>query len=107
MPTQMAVERAVAWIGGQPRRQEGAGRVWVALLIGEMRAGVRCPRIDRVLRKGFFVLRAGVVVLPVLREGHAVVGRDPPVVPVVRGKPVQQGEQRALLPGAAGTGDQA
>jgi hypothetical protein len=39
-----------------------------------------------------------------------VVGREPPVVAVVRGKPVQQVQQvqqRALLPGAAGTADQA
>ena len=66
MPTQMAVERAVAGIGGQPRRQEGAGGGGIAFLVGEMRGGVRRPWVGRGSAEGTLDLRAGGVVLAVL-----------------------------------------
>ena len=64
VPAQMAVERAVARIGGQPRRQKGAGCVRIALLVAEVRAGVRRPRVVGVLGEGSIDLWAGVISCP-------------------------------------------
>ncbi len=72
-----------------------------------MRAGVRRPGVVWVLGEGSIDLWAGGIPLSILRERHAVMGREPPIVAVAWGKPVQQIQQRAFLPGAAGTADQA
>src|SRR5881398_2243599 len=100
MPAQVAIQQAVTRIGGEPSRQEVAGRVWLAVLIAEVRAGVRYPRVARVLRKGSSDLRAGGIPLAILRQRHAMMGREPPIIAIARGKPVQEVQQRAFLPGA-------
>src|SRR5579863_4450515 len=107
MPTQVAVQRGVTRIGGKPRLEEGASGVGIALFVIEVGAGVRRPRVLRVLGEGSIDLWAGGIVLSVLRERHAVMGGEPPIVAVARGKPVQQVQERAFLPGAAGTANQA
>ena len=107
MPTQMAEQQAIARICGEPGRQEAASGVRIALLVAQVRTGVSCPGVVRVLRERSIDLRASGVSLSILGERHAVMGREPPIVTVARGKPVQQVQQRALLPGAAGTADQA
>jgi hypothetical protein len=98
MPIQVTVQRAVARKGRKPRRQEGPGRVRIALLIAEVRAGVRGPGVFGVL---------GRLSLSILRERHPVMGRKPPVVAVDGRKVFQQVQQSAFLPCAAGTADQA
>jgi hypothetical protein len=65
-----------------------------------MRAGVRRPWVGRVLHQGSVELRAGGIVLSVLRERHVMMGREPPIVAVARGEAIQQVQQCALLPGA-------
>ena len=82
------------------------GPVWIALLVAEMRASMRRPWIFRVLGEGALDLRAGSVALSVFRQRHAVMGSEPPIIAVARGQPVQQFQQHAFLPGAAGTADQ-
>src|SRR6266700_1102965 len=100
MPTQMAIQRTVARIPGQPRCQEVAGGVRITLLIAEMRASVRRPRVVRITPQRSIDLRTRGSVLAVLRQRYAVMRREPPIVAVVRGKPNQQVQQRAFLPGA-------
>src|SRR5437763_6682535 len=107
MPIQVAIQRAVTPIGGKPRRQKGAGRVCIALLIAQVRQGMRCPGVLGALSEGSFDLWTGGISLSILRQRHAVMGHEPPIVAVTRGKPVEQLQQRALLPGPAGTADQA
>ena len=68
---------------------------------------MRRPRVCRVLGEGAIDLWAGGIALSVPRERRPVMGGEPPLVAVARGKPVQQLQQRALLPGAAGAADQA
>jgi hypothetical protein len=106
MPAQMAVERRVARIGWQPARQEFAPAIRIALLVAEMRAGVRRPGIFRVLGERALDLRASGVALAVLRQRHAVMRREPPIVAVARRQFVEQVEQHPLLPGPAGAADQ-
>ena len=65
-------------IDGEPRHQKGAGRVGIAFLIAEVRAGVHRPRIVRVLREGSIDLWPGGITLPILRERHTVMGCDRP-----------------------------
>src|SRR5690348_13514462 len=72
-----------------------------------MCAGVRCPRVLGILRQGSFDLWPGGISLSILRERHAMMSREPPIVAVGRGKIVQQVEERALLPGSTGIADQA
>ena len=107
MPTQMAIQRTVARIAVQPRCQEAAGRVRIALLIAEMRARMRSPGVVQILPERSIDLRLCGSVLAVLRQRHAVMRGEPPIVAVVRGKPNQQVQQGAFLPGATGTADQA
>jgi hypothetical protein len=49
MPIEVAPQGTVARISGEPRHDEFAGPVRVALLIAEMGAGVRRPGIFRIL----------------------------------------------------------
>src|SRR4029077_18777159 len=81
--------------------------VWIALLIAKVRQSVCCPGIFRVLGERSFDLWAGGMALSILRERHAVMGCEPPVVVPARREVFQQLQQRALLPGAAGIADQA
>ncbi len=67
-----------------------------------MGASVRRPRIGRVLRKGSVNLRVGGSVLAVLRERHCRSRRSTTSRRRSTGKPLQPGQQRALLPCAAG-----
>src|ERR1700749_4500427 len=107
MPTQVAIQRGIARAGREPRGEEGAGRVYIALLVAEVSASVRCPGILRVLREGSINLWAGSTALSIFRKRHAGMGREPPIVAIARGKPVEQRQQRTFLSGAAGTADQA
>src|SRR6266852_3977604 len=68
---------------------------------------MRRPGVVRVLGEGAIDLGTGGSWLSILRERHAMMGREPPIVPVARGKPVQQVQERAFLPGAAGTANEA
>ena len=107
MPAQVAVQRAVTRIGREPRRQEGAGRVRITLLVAE------CARACAA--QGFFgfcarersIFGLAASSLSVLRQRHPVMRREPPIIAVARRKLVQQFQQHALLPGAAGAADQA
>src|SRR5262249_16946034 len=90
MPADVAIKLGVARIGGEPRRKEGAGRLGFALLVAEMRAGVRSPRVVRVLRERAVDLRMGGGVLSVLRERHAMMGGEPPIVAIAWGKTIQK-----------------
>ena len=107
VPAQVAEERAVARIGGKPGRQKGASGIGVTLLIAQMPESMCRPGVLRVLGEGALDFRAGGVALSVFRKRHAVVRREPPIVPIARGQPFEQFQQHALLPGAAGTADQA
>ena len=68
---------------------------------------MRRPGVVRVLCEGSIDLWAGGIPLTVLRQRHSVMRGEPPVVAVARREPVQQRQQHALLPGPAGTADQA
>src|SRR5271169_3122927 len=94
-------------ISRKPRHQEGAGRVWIALLVAEMRAGMRRPGVLGVLGEGTIDLRAGSLSLSIFRERHTMVGREPPIIAIARCKPVEQLQQHTFLPGTAGTANQA
>src|SRR5258707_9137514 len=48
MPTQVAVERGIARVGGEPGSEEGSGRGRITLLVAKVRAGVRGPGVGRV-----------------------------------------------------------
>src|SRR5258705_12327020 len=52
MPAEMAMEKPVARIGGEPGRQIGAGRVRLAALVTNMGEPVRTMRVVRVRRDG-------------------------------------------------------
>src|SRR5437764_15439044 len=68
---------------------------------------MRRPGVVRVLGEGSIDLWASRLSLSIFRERHAMMGREPPIVAIARRKAVEQLEQRAFLPGAAGTTDQA
>src|SRR5579863_7828022 len=103
VPVEMAVERAIARVAGQPGRKESAGAVRVALFVAEMRAGMRHPRVFRVLRKGAVYDRPRRLAVAILRQRHAVMSAEPPVVSAIAWRElVEQSEQRALLVGAPG-----
>ena len=68
---------------------------------------MRSPGVLGVLGEGSFDLWAGGLSLSILRKRHAMMGREPPIVAITRGEPLQQVEERPFLPGAAGVADQA
>src|SRR4051812_43912990 len=68
---------------------------------------MRRPGVLRILRERAIDLWAGGIALTVLRKRHAVMGGEPPIVAIARGKPVEQVEQSAFLPDAPGAADQA
>src|SRR5271165_2555169 len=102
VPAQMAVKIPIPRIGGEPRPQKIASGPRLAVLVAEMRLGVRAVRVARVLRQRPRDLRARGVALPDLDERQPVMAGKPPVVAVMRGKGVHQRDLLALLPNAAG-----
>src|SRR5918996_601518 len=50
MPAEMAVEKALPRISGEPRGQEGARRLQIAALVTDVSDAVRAMRIVRVRR---------------------------------------------------------
>ena len=107
MPAQMAVEKSVARIGGEPGGQVGAGRVRLAALVADMREAVRAMRVVRVRRHRSLDLRPGGGELPILGQRHGMMGEEPEIVAVMRGEAVHQHRDLVLLPDAAGGADQA
>src|SRR6516165_9950875 len=105
MPAQMTVEKAVARIGGEPRREKGAGRVRVTALVAHMGETMRTVGVFRVRRYRTFDLRSGRRELPILGQRHGVIGREPKIVAVVRGQVVHHLRDLALLSDAAGAAD--
>jgi hypothetical protein len=63
--------------------------VRIALLIREVREGVRRPGVLRVLGEGSFDLWASGIPLSILRERHPMMGREPPIVAVAGRKLVR------------------
>ncbi len=59
MPAQMAVEKALARIGGKPRDEKGARRVRLAAFVADMGEAVRAVRVVRVRGQGLLDFRAG------------------------------------------------
>ena len=107
MPAQMAMEKPIARIGGEPGGQVGAGRVRLAALVTNMREPVRAMRVVRVRRHRSLDLRPGGGELPILGQRHGMIGQEPPIVAVMRGEAVHQHRDLVLLPDAAGGADQA
>jgi hypothetical protein len=68
----------------------GAGGIRIALLIAEVGPGVRRPGVVRVLEERPVDLWARGIPLSILRERHAMMGREPPIIAVARGKSVEQ-----------------
>src|SRR4051812_6794047 len=97
MPVQMAVEKSVARIGGEPRGQKGASRVPLATLVTDMYERVRTKRVVRVGHYGSLDLRPRGRKLPVLGERHGMMGQEPKIVAVTRGEAVQQHRDQVLL----------
>jgi hypothetical protein len=65
MPAQMAVEKSIARIAGEPGGQVGACRVPLAALVADMREPVRAMRVVRVLHHRSLDLRPGGGELPI------------------------------------------
>ena len=91
MPIQMAVEKSLARIGGEPGRQETAGRGRLAFLVADVRERVRAMRVVRIEGNRSLDLHAGRRVLAVLRQRHGMMGQKPEIVAVVRGEAVHTG----------------
>src|SRR6516165_4494487 len=101
----MTVEKAVARICGEPRREKGAGRVRVAALVADMGETMRAMRVVRVCRHRLLDLRSGRRELPILGQSHGVIGREPKIIAVVRGQAVDHLRDLALLSDPAGAPD--
>src|SRR5215510_13653971 len=101
----MPIEKPVARICGEPRREKGAGRVRVAALVADMGETMRAMRVVRVCRHRLLDLRSASRELPILGQRHGVIGREPKIIAVVRGQAVHQLCDLALLSDAAGAAD--
>ncbi len=107
MPAQMAIEKALARIGGEPRGQEGAGRVRLTALVTNMGEAMRAMRIVRVRRHGLLDLRPGRRELTILGQRHGVIRQEPEIIAVMRREAVHQHRDLVLLSDAAGAANQA
>src|ERR1700746_3579 len=101
----MPIEKPVARICGEPRREKGAGRVRVAALVADMGETMRAMGVVWVCRHRLLDLRSGRRELPILGKRHRVIGREPKITAVVRGQIVHHLSDLALLSDAAGTAD--
>jgi hypothetical protein len=81
----MPIEKPVARIYGEPRREKGVGRLRFAALLADMGETVRAMRVVRVRRHRLLDLRSGRRELPILGQRHGVIGREPKIIAVVRG----------------------
>src|SRR5262245_52517713 len=73
MPGEMAMEEAVAWIGGEPLREVAPRLLAPAALVADMGEAVRAVRVVRIRRHRLLDLRPRAVELPVLGERHGVI----------------------------------
>src|SRR6266446_2469824 len=102
MPAQMAIEKAFPRISGEPRGEKGARRIKLAALIANMSEAMGTMGIVRVRRHGSLDLRPRVAKLPILGQGHGVIGDKPEIVAIVGGQAVHQSRDLVLLSDAAG-----
>src|SRR5713101_4962879 len=103
----MAIEKAFPRISREPRGEEAAPRIKLAALVANMSEAMGTMRIVRVRRYGSLDLRPGVAKLPILGQGHGVIGDKPEIVAIARGQAVHQSRDLVLLSDAARAADQA
>src|SRR5262245_46281657 len=84
MPAEMTVEEAVARIGGEPPMKERTARLELAALVADVCEAMRAMRIVAAGGQRLLDLHPGRPELPILRQGHGVLGDGPEVVDVVR-----------------------
>src|SRR5262245_37553768 len=107
MPAQMAVERPIARIGGEPGGQKVAAGVQITALVTNMREPVCGMRVLPVEYHGALDLRPGGRDLSILGQCRAMVGEEPVSLAVMRGEAVHQCCDLMLLSDTAGTTNQA
>src|SRR5215470_12100341 len=82
----MPIEKPLARICGEPRREKGAGRVGLAVFIADMGKTMRDMGVVRVRRQRSLDLRPGHRELPILGQRHRVIGREPEIIAVIRAR---------------------
>ena len=107
MPAEMAMEKAVARIRGEPRGEKTAGCFQLAALVTNMGEAMRPMRVVRVRGNRSLDDRPGRRKLAILGQRHGVIGQEPEIVAVVRREAVHQFRDLVLLADAAGAADQA
>src|SRR4051794_31050930 len=107
MPAQMAIEKAVARIGGEPGGEVSASRVWLAILVTHMGKAMRSVRVVWVRRDRALDLRSGRRELPILGQLHGVIRHEPEIIAVMRGETVHQLGDLVFLSDTPGAADQA
>src|ERR1041385_3791159 len=103
----MAIEKAFARICAEPGREERTGHVQLAALVTNMSVAMGTMRVVRVCSDGSLDLLPGRRKLPILRERHCMISREPKIIAVVRGQAVHQHRDLALLSDATGAANQA
>src|SRR5215469_11674824 len=102
----MPIEKPVARIGGEPRREEGAGRVWVAALVPPCaKPCAPCALF------GFAAIDCSIFARAAAScpssDSHGMIGEKPKIVTVMWGEAVHQYRDLVLLSDVAGAADQA
>src|ERR1051325_11589058 len=101
----MAIEKAVARIGGKPGGEVTAGRVRLAALVTHMGKAMSTMCVVRVHRDRELDLRAGRRELPILGERHSVIRHEPEIIAIMRGEIVHQLGDLVLLSDTARAAD--
>src|SRR5471032_1211944 len=79
MPAQVAIEEAFPRISGEPRGEKGSRSIKFAALVENMSEAVCAMRIFRVRSHGSLDLPSRNAKLPILGQGHGVIGDKPEI----------------------------
>src|SRR5215218_3433837 len=102
----MSVKGRIARIAGEPDAQEIAAAVCIAALVGDVRDTMRAVRVLLVEFYGPFDFRTRLRDAAILAERNRVIGKEPVIVAVMRGKTVEQLCVPPLLSHASRTADE-